>query len=789
MLRWLQTPGLGFPEQGYELERAPIPDPSTLEWWLYPGIEGAATFDFHGGAVTLESDLPMTFPDVGGAPMLAVTTGQTVTVTFNGPAWWTIVRVQTGGGPLTVEGLARGAVKIDATREGTIEWRTRGLEALRITGNGIVERIQYQPLDTHRAWVHVAHRCLPVIDPRYRCAQLGAASNEQIAHSRVPPGVDWAGRYAPGYGDLDEALIALATGTPLPFAGLVPATQSSTTEPPRGDVDPAGIVELAMIQDAHIARVVGTLYDDNVPLDGLAWAYRVTGTWDGPARRIPITTAGLSTAGVVVTVDDHPYQPVPGGGAIAVGETLTIDAAAARTPLHRLDMDIAAAAGTRWELVDTTGAAHRGTWPGGRDITRRRLASNEPIATITVTSRRPFTVSGLWRPGATVTRSSILPYVTAGPAPAPPAPQALTVTVDAPPGSPARAALRWDITGAADPFSGGVHTHQLAATQISTDPTSPAPAAPAFEERMLLDSQPRLVSKQAAAAGDPLAYEWALSEGWRAWWVRGVDLFGRVSDPSRPVVAAVADPSAPPAPVIVAAEYVQVGLDPYTAASLGRSAAGDAWANAQPAVGAQSAIIVTFAWTPDLDARCADVDAFRVYARTPNPDGSWTGRLWATPIAYLGPFPVRFDATFTAESDHLAEVTVDTVDVLKADIRPFSPGLGNEGEDDTHARCATDVAVDLDGALVHTELVDAAGIAHKVTSHGTGDRAILVVEHPAGNPPVAGSATLRAGGTGLRRVTTTITVPPLSSNPHRRRITGVLVAPLDRRRDVRGALV
>jgi hypothetical protein len=45
MLRWLPTAALGFPPRDYELERAPVPDVSTLDWQpRVADIAGQTTF-------------------------------------------------------------------------------------------------------------------------------------------------------------------------------------------------------------------------------------------------------------------------------------------------------------------------------------------------------------------------------------------------------------------------------------------------------------------------------------------------------------------------------------------------------------------------------------------------------------------------------------------------------------------------------------------------------------------------------------------------------------------------
>ena len=770
MLRWLQVAGLGFPEHGYELERAPVPDLASLDWWLHLGaIDGTRSYEFHGGAATLVSDQPMSFPTVNGGTYLAVAPGQTISVWFDGPAWRTVVLGQPVGGSLTVQSVAGGVVKAEVNLQSgwPVEWRTRGMDELRVIGDGLLEMVQYQSLDVERNWAHVDHICLPVTDPRYPCAPAGAGTNEDIASARVPAGVDWNGRYRPEYHYLDAALIAMATKSPVPGTGLITANPSSTRLAPQGSIDPDGSLQIAML-DPHLARAIGMLYDDRkVAFDGAPWAYRVTGSWDGPPERVSL--AGLRGSGFELTIDGRVYRPLRGATEAPVQATATLDASGAKLPVATIDVTAApkGRAQLNWELLDVDGNQDSGSWRPlrGDNTLRVTPTTGRPIATVTISSSAEFTISGFVIPGALVQHSSILPWVI-GPAPAPPAPSTLLVTIDTPGGggtSP-QAALRWDVNVGADQFSGGIVTYQVAGAQLSNDPDSAAPPPPPFDDKMVIDRYAlMLVPPATVAAGDPMALDRPLREGWRAWWVRGVDLFGRASAPAPPEVRRVTDIAGPPPPVILAAEYAQAGLDAQLAALLGQSTAGAAWIAAQPVNGAQSAVIITFGWTPDLDEQCGDVDAFRIYARTPDTDGTWAARPWGAPIAYLGSLPTHFEGTVTSIVTELATVNVTAVTEL----------------DDTHASCVTDFAVDVAGGLTGTEL-DVNGVTFPVTSHTEGPNATFVVQHTKAHPPATGPAILRAAGTDVRLLTSTIAAPVLSSNPYRRRIAGALVAGTER---------
>lgn len=774
MLRWLQASNLSFPDQGYELERAPVPDATALDWTLHlPEIAGHFSFAFHGGAAVLSSDQPLSFTSQGGGHSLDLPANGWVSVLFVGPAWWVVVRADPTSSGLMVQGFTDGQLKVSEPvgAGASLQWRTRGLDEIRLSGDGPIASIQYQPLDAARKWTHLAHVCLPVLDSGYPCAPSGA-SDEDVAKSRVPASVDWGARYSPAFPALDAVLVALATGATPPGTAPVAAAPSSTARAPTATIDPAGTVQLAAL-DPHLARAIGMLYDDDLGpggLDGSAYAYRVTGSWRGASAAVALTSAGLRAAGLTITVDGTEFVSPPRGGdrrpgdVSAASSVIDIDATKAPRPVSALTVDLAQIGPATWEVTDSDGAVERGTWRAARKARRSvRPGSGQPIALLRVGGR--LTVTGIEVEGPPVARPSILPYVVAAAAPPPPAPAWLTVDVGTPAGggTPPRAAMRWDTATGADQFSGGTVLYQAAATQLSASPDVAQPLVPAFDPSMLLGDGASILVPPATVTGTgPMAIDAPLAEGWRAWWVRGVDLFGRASAPSSPHAQSIADAAPPPPPSILAAEYAQAGLDAQLARLLGRSAAGDAWLAGQPAVNPSSAAIITFAWTPECDQQCPDVDAFRVYCRTPAADGSWTGPAWGNAIAQLGPFPVRFTGAVSSVSTDLAALTVSAVDPIDA----------------THARCSTDLSLDVAGALIGTEIVD-AGTVYPVTGAGEGDAVILTVSHPSGAAPAPGAATLRAGTAPIRSVDTTLAVPALSSNPYRRRVAGVLLTSAD----------
>ena len=558
MLRWLQAASLPFPQHGFELDRAPVPDASVLDWMFHiHEITGQNTFSFDNGSAILSSDQPMSFTGRGAGQSLDVPANGWISVRFVGPAWWVIVRADPTSSGLNVQGFAGGQVRASEQvgAGSSLQWRTRGLDEIRISGTGPIASIQYQPLDAKRKWQHVAHVCLPVLDSGYPCAPSGT-SDEDIAKSRVPATVDWTVRYSPSFSQLDAVLVALATGVTPPGAGTITAAPSSTARPPSATVDPAGAVQLAAL-DPHLARAIGVLYDDDLApngLDGAAYAYRVTGTWNGTTRRVQLTPAGLRAAGLSITVDGTALRASPRGATLgpirSTGAAGGIDIATsnARGQVSAMSLLVAQSGSANWELTDSDGTVDQGVWRATRRALRLvRPRSGQPIAHLTIGG--PVGVSEIEIEGPSLPRSSILPYVVAAPAAAPPAPQWLNVDVDTPGGggAPPRAALRWDTATGADSFTGGTMLYQVGAAQLASSPDVVHPVVPTFDTTMLLNDGATIVVPPATVAStDPMAVDRPLAEGWRAWWVRGVDLFGRASAPSSPDEQSIVDNALPP---------------------------------------------------------------------------------------------------------------------------------------------------------------------------------------------------------------------------------------------------
>src|SRR5262249_50656790 len=152
---------------------------------------------------------------------------------------------------------------------------------------------------------------------------------------------------------------------------------------------------------------------------------------------------------------------------------------------------------------------------------------------------------------------------------------------------------------------------QIAAAQISTNPQGPALSTPVFNRRHLLfDGDWVNVPPTLAAALPPRELKLdqgkenaGLAEGWRCWWVRGVDLLGWVSEPSSPVVRKIEDTALPPPPSLLWGEYVQPELTALQGPTTPQSTFARDWVMSNPNT---RAFIVSWAWTPELHEQCPD---------------------------------------------------------------------------------------------------------------------------------------------------------------------------------------
>ena len=139
-----------------------------------------------------------------------------------------------------------------------------------------------------------------------------------------------------------------------------------------------------------------------------------------------------------------------------------------------------------------------------------------------------------------------------------------------------------------------------------------------------------------------------LPAGWRGWWVRGVDLFGRVSGASNWGVGRVDDVAPPPAPVLLQGEWVQRSLPAMTVAVLGRSVEASRWltATADDDPTPEAGLVAAWTLPPEQADLRDDIDGFRLFLRNAAPKaGAAAGAPlaypdWPVPIAQFGPLQI-----------------------------------------------------------------------------------------------------------------------------------------------------
>lgn len=767
MLRWLQRPGLGFPDYGYDLFRAEPGEPKQVSWKavLAKG-QGRTELNLAGGDLVLRSAAGLHADPGDGNPKLVVSTAAPVTIAFPDPAWYLEVGAAAGTGltaRIESNGIERDRQRLDPGG-GPARWRTRGIELLHLEGDGQVDLFRYQLLHAPRDWAHLTHLCLPVSDSAYPCGPRGSASDQDVARSRVPASVDWDGRYGAEFGGLRRYLRALAVHRPASVPATLASDDGGAGEPRLG-LDAEQAVAMASL-DPHIARAIGIAWDDELSgfgLDGREWAYRLVARWRGSRRRVSPakTIASNALAGSGVAISPLSAATVR-DGAISL-DLCRKPRLRVRNGVYEVAL-IAKGAAFRWRASGVSGRARQGRVRPRQGAQLVAISLDEPIERIVLRGAGRLTVTAIAIYGEPVERDAIVPSVFAAEPGPPRGPGWVEASTDQPGGAaqPIRAALRWEIAlgPAADLPDRGCVLFQPARATLLADPSAPAPTPPPFEPGFVLfDGDPVLVPKELAGAvpPQPFVVDRPLEEGWHAWWVRGVDLFGRCSEPSPPRVERAVDDARPPPPALLVAEYAQADLGDEQRALRGLTPFGAAWLADHPG---EDAAVVAWAWTPELEALCPDVDGFRVHVRRPAPGGGWEGSAWGPEVAAAGPLPTRLDGQVQACAAGVAALTVLAVAPIDAD----------------RSRCTTDLALDAGAGALIGAVLRGGGADHAVIGNGTGRGAELVVAHPGGAPPTPGDFELLAGTTGLTSVRTDLAPPSLSPNPHRRRVAGVMVS-------------
>lgn len=372
------------------------------------------------------------------------------------------------------------------------------------------------------------------------------------------------------------------------------------------------------------------------------------------------------------------------------------------------------------------------------------FAHDHTPATGLGTGMAAYRVRGGWNrgqlgPGAA--REAIiadLPHRDPGP---PPAPEDLTARITQPSRRPI-VGLRWTApSNTSNPFA-PVLRYQPFARHLNADGAPAAtPPTPSPEDRLV--HAPLLVPAHVLADELPFPFieQRKVEDGRWAWWARSVDVFGRVSEPIS-TQDVVWDTAAPPPPHLVHAAWLQRDLPGQAPAS----PAAHRWRVGQPQ---NDALVVRWAWTPELHERAPDVEEFRVVVRRPMRTGpdtiDWAGAAWEPPVHVERPDTVIVPVNVTSIGDR--------VDVDLRRVTPIDPGS-----------VLVEVDLDLeDGAARLTDAtLNAGGAALRILSATYSRPTVLRVALDGQHAPATGPGTLT--GAGLVQATVT-PAGPLGASP------------------------
>jgi hypothetical protein len=787
MLRWFHSPDVGFPDFGYDIYRASRQQvlPITFDPATAASMAGRTHFPLRPDLM-LNSPTPFRFQSLpGGSLALNVSSAGPLTLTLPSAAWYLQLTAASVGSSMQVTIYAGGQPRGTAVLPpgAAAEWRTRGIGTAVVTGNGAILSIAYDLAEAPMEWALVKHLCLPVSNPAYACGPQPAGSEEAEAQSRVPLAVQavWASRYHGFFVEAEPVLQALAVhGAPPP---LGPASAGT----PALGASSFDMFDVALT-DPHVARIAGLAWDDPLAdnrLDGATYAYKVVGTWQW-AHQIDLTALGedawgtLQAQGVNVSGQNVVYTL----GADGLYVRLDGFASDGNVTFYftNLVSDLTVSVGSSYPAPFSWQARD----DNGNPIAELRWVPPGPLV-INVTGIRSLVLSGFqwirllsigWGPSE-YQLQSLLPGVIARD-PGPPAgPGWVKATVAQPGGTagPLHASLDWDIAADAQGAYQDAATvcYQIAATQTGADPQQPAPPPPAFDPSYLLAGGAVVIVPPNLAGAAPPRQLYldsgdatgSLREGWRSWWARGVDLFGRVSLPSPPDSEQIEDSAAPPPPTLVLTEYAQGDLPAGAATLTGRSATGQEWLASHPG---QSAVVVGWAWTPELDEQCRDTDGFRIYLRRPqpvtnpgpgDPQVTYDNVPWGNPVDQIGPIATHLDGTVTAITAGITAAVTVTM------VTPLDPG---------HALCHTDLALDAgSGALAGAQLAQGR-TSFDITGNGQGSGISIIVALNSGAAPMAGGCALTQLPADIVTISTTIQATALTGDPYRKRTSGALTS-------------
>jgi hypothetical protein len=756
MLRWFMPDGLDFPDYGFDVYRALVPDVPPLPFndLNVPFVEGQPSWIY--GAITLSCPAGLHFQpaQLSGWWRVIITSGSPVTVEFAVPAWLVNIVSAEGTVGLDVTGFSGGMERIQQQLGfpgESLTWRTRGLERVLIQGEGSVSFIGVHLLEDNASWQHLVHLCLPVSDPGYACGPLGAASEADAARQRLPaaPASEWPTRFAAQFADLLPVLRRMAT-----HAAAQPLPASSDPDAPTFEADERALVDMAVL-DPHVARIVGLAFDDQLggQLDGREYVYKVTGAWRGTPMRYDAADGDVPSRAQADGLLASTLNAQPPGLEVVF-----------TSPVLNLEVIWSGAVGASWAVTDASGTVITGIL----GLDERIVAGDAAAFQLKWQGAQPMLQSLTFTPR--ISRFGLLPGIVAADPGPPPGPTTISVRVSRrSPSASTVAALAWDTPRTADGTipEGMPVGYQVGHRLLTPDPHAPTPATPDGRLRsdLVADGGVIYLPPPGVAAADEELYldglHTTLSPGWWGWWSRGVDLFGRISAPTPWTLAAVIDDTAPPKPLMVQAEYVQASAP---AAITGRSAEATRWLAANPGT---DGLVVRWSYRPEEADLTGDVDRFRLAVRFPTPGSTGPGAYPNFPagapsgtsgtnrvLVEYGPLQIPVSgAVVVVTSDPVLDVTVTQVTPLPPN--PLSPSSGQ-----ANSLCRLDIGTDGASSVFADGSLMINGASLRVVGNGDGPNIALTIEHPSGTVVSTGPAQLAAPAG--RLVTIEATVPTVT---------------------------
>jgi len=766
LLRWFVRPELGYPQLGFDVYRGTLNDVPPLPFndLNAPLVSGRTTWTYVKQVTLSCADglqfEPTTLP--GWWRLLIKSTRTPVYVQFAGPAWLIVLRADEGTSDLTVIGKVDGTevVRAQLTTPGeTLQWRNRGIDALELVGDGSVSSIGYLLRDDPASWTLLAHRCLPVIDPAYPCRPQVAATAEDEARSRLPAPVaaEWPTRFAQSFANLLPALQRLATNAP---AQPIPAAQGNADVHLK--VDEQTLIALSAL-DPHGARMLGLAYDDPLTgsLNGREYVYKVVGRWLLSPVRLSFKKDPLDRQ---VLQGKYGLKVKLRRGAGTVELVLQFPQAVHAFEMQLLDVKVA-----EWSADENTPDAVDGVlkldrkhdgWLRLPRVQRLRIKAQLARGGSASSASAANSIVAAINWSAVFERSGILPGIVAVDPGAPAAPTVLTAqaVLAQSPAAIATASLDWTLPSdglAALPENATV-CYQLGRRRLADDPATTAPTPAAADTDLLYAGAPMYpaAAQTALAFGQRVLHTdrnsgQGLSAGRWAWWVRGVDLFGRVSEASPWAQVGIVDQAPPAAPVLVEAEWVQRALPPAAVMSMGRSSEAARWLQRGQA---PAGLIASWVFGPDQMALHTDVDGYELHVRRPAAPGLAYPDPWPVSLARFGPTALFADGSVTVVTvDPTLNVNVSSTRVIPA--APFAAAAASP-----RYACITDVTLDGASGVFAAGTLTAGALTWPVLANGDGDDLEVIVQHSAA--PAAGTAQLRA--TTGKLLSVTVNMPRLN---------------------------